>query len=304
MGSYGLPVRSAPAFRYLVICASGVITALLFGPALRQIVSLGIHSDRYLQILIAPLACGLLLYLERTELLARPLPSPRIGIALLSFAVLLGIVSKYAIPRNAAASLALTVSAMVLVWHAAFLACQGVASFRAAIYPLSCLFLMVPVPLSWLDRTSTFLQHGSAALAFRILRLTGIPVFRQGMLFSLPGLDFEVGPECSGIHSSLALMMIAIVAGYLYLRSGWMRAALIVLTVPIALFKNAVRIVAITILGSRVDRAFIDGPFHHRYGGVLFSLVAAALLVLVLAGLQRLEMRRPHRETGIAPGTL
>jgi len=29
-----------------------------------------------------------------------------------------------------------------------------------------------------------------------------------------------------------------------------------------------------------------------------------ALLVLVLAGLQRLEMRRPHRETGIAPGTL
>jgi len=79
------------------------------------------------------------------------------------------------------------------------------------------------------------------------------------------------------------------VAGYLCLRSWWTRTALIVLTAPIALLKNAIRIVVITLLGARVDRAFFDGPFHHRYGGAIFSVVAVALFVAVLAGLQRLE---------------
>ena len=289
MGSYAIPIRSATGFRCAVLFAVCVITALLFGPALWEIVSLGIRSDRYLQILLAPLACVQLLYLERGEIFARSIPSLRIGISLLHLAVLLGIVSRYAIPQDEPVRLVFTVAAMILVWHAAFIVCYGMESFHEAVYPLWCLFLMIPLPLSWLDQTSTLLQHGSAALAYLILRLTGIPVFRQGMLFSLPGLDFQVGPECSGIHSSLALLMIAIVAGYFYLRSGWMRAALMVLTIPIALLKNAIRIVVISVLGARVDRSFIDGPFHHRYGGVIFSVVAAALLVLVLAGLQRLE---------------
>jgi exosortase len=150
---------------------------------------------------------------------------------------------------------------------------------------------MIPLPSSWMDQIVAGFQHGSAAVSYQILRLSGIPVWRRGTLFSLPGLDFEVAPECSGIHSSLALIMIAIVAGYVCLRSGWARAALILLTIPIALFKNAVRIVVISILGAYVDRAFLDGPFHHQYGGLLFSVVAVVLFVLVLAGLQKIEKR-------------
>jgi exosortase len=181
---------------------------------------------------------------------------------------------------------------------AAFVLCYGVQSFRAGLYPLCCMFLLIPLPPSWMDRVAAGLQHGSAAVSYEILRLSGIPVLRRGMLFSLPGLDFEVAPECSGIRSSLALMMVAIVAGYVYLRSGWARSALILLTVPIVLFKNAVRIVVISTLGAFVDRVFIDGPFHHRYGGLLFTVVGVVLFVLVLAGLQKVERRRPGRTVG------
>ena len=182
---------------------------------------------------------------------------------------------------------------------AAFVLCYGMQSFRAGIYPLCCMFLMIPLLPSWMDRIAAVLQHGSAAISYEILRLSGIPVWRRGMLFSLPGLDFEVGPECSGIRSSLAMMMVAIVAGYVYLRSGWARSALILLTIPIILFKNSVRIVVISTLGAYVDRVFIDGPFHHRYGGLLFSVVGVVLLVLVLAGLQKIEMRRRSYGGGV-----
>jgi hypothetical protein len=80
---------------------------------------------------------------------------------------------------------------------------------------------------------------------------------------------------------------------------------LIVLTVPIVIFKNATRIVAISTLAVYVDRIFLDGPFHHQFGGVLFSVVGMVLFILVLGALQKLERRgQPTSRTadsGIAP---
>jgi exosortase len=139
-----------------------------------------------------------------------------------------------------------------------------------------------------MEAVNALLQRGSAAVSYRILWLFGFPVLRHGMQFSIPGLTFEIAPECSGIRSSLTLAMIAIVAGYVYLRSAWARAALILLTIPIVLFKNAVRIVAISTLGAYVDPVFIEGPFH-RYGGLLFSVLGVALFLPALALLYRTE---------------
>jgi exosortase len=291
MGSHVLPVRSSQASRNLVIFAVCLLTLLVFGPSLKTTIGLALHDDRYLQIAVAPLACSLLLFRRRTEIFSRARYSPRAGAPLLALTVLLGIFSVYSTPGSESTGPLVEVFALILVWMAAFVLCFGVHSFRAGLYPLCCMFLMIPLPSSWMDRIVAGFQHGSAAVSYQILRLSGIPVWRRGTLFSLPGLDFEVAPECSGIHSSLALMMIAIVAGYVCLRSGWARAALILLTIPIALFKNAVRIVVISILGAYVDRAFLDGPFHHQYGGLLFSVVAVALFVLLLAGLQKIERR-------------
>jgi exosortase len=118
-------------------------------------------------------------------------------------------------------------------------------------------------------------------------------VLRHGVQVSLPGLNFEIAPECSGIRSSLALLLVAIVAGYVYLRSPWARSALIFLTVvPILVLRNAFRIAVISSLGAYVDRAFVDGPFHHQYGGLLFSLLGVTFFALALAMLQRVERQQ------------
>src|SRR5262249_52340269 len=145
-------------------------------------------------------------------------------------------------------------------------------------YPLSCLLLMIPPPSSWMDRIAAGLQYESAEVTYIMLRVAHLPVLRHGMDFSLRGLNFEVGPECSGIHSTLALLMVAIGAAYVYLGSGWTRALLVLLTVPIVVVKNAARIVVISTLGAYVNRIFVDGPFHHKFGGLVFSVVGVALL--------------------------
>lgn len=294
MGTHILPSRSQAAQK-LTIFAIGLPALLLFWPGLKAAVDLALRDDRYLQILIAPLMCSFLLFRQRAEILSQARPSPRTGIPLLLLAVLLGIVSVYRGPGTSDIDLLLAVLAFVLVWMAAFLTCYGKRSFRMALYPLCCLFLAVPLPPSWMDWLAAGLQRGSAEISFALLRLSGIPVLRHGMQFSLPGLDFEVAPECSGIRSSLTLTMVAIFFGYVYLRSGWARLALTLLTIPIVLFKNALRITVISTLGAYVNRIFVDGPFHHRYGGLVFSIAGVTLFVLVLVGLQKIERRRPSQ---------
>lgn len=274
--------RAEATTRYLFLAALLVIALFLFWPSLISALGLAIHSDRYLQVALAPLVTSFLIFWDRKTIFQQARYSPAVGIPLVACAILLGILFR-------SRSLPLAVLSMVLLALSAFLLCFGPRSFRAALYPLCCLFVTIPFPVEWMNRVATNLQYGSAAVSYAILRVTGIPVFRHDLVFSLPGLDFEVAPECSGIHSSLALLMISLVASYLYLRSGWSRLALILLTIPIALFKNAARIVTLAVLGAYVDRIYIDGPLHHKYGGLVFSVLGAILFVLVLAGLLYLE---------------
>jgi hypothetical protein len=63
------------------------------------------------------------------------------------------------------------------------------------------------------------------------------------------------------------------------------------MTIPVAVFKNAVRIVTISLLGTYVDPGFLHGRLH-RYGGPPFSVLALALLTSLLLGLIRIERRR------------
>jgi exosortase len=202
-------------------------------------------------------------------------------------------------PIQEAAGMAPILFAIVLVWMAAFLLFYGIQSFRKALFALCCLFLMIPVPPELMERMTVALQHGSAATSFQILRLMGIPVFREGMTFMVPGLSIQVAPECSGIHSWLAFVMVAILAARVCLRSPWRILALIASTVPVAIFKNAVRIVTISTLTAYVDRTIIDGPLHHR-GGPVFAIVDLAIFVPLLIAFQRSETRS-RRLNGVMP---
>jgi exosortase/archaeosortase family protein len=64
--------------------------------------------------------------------------------------------------------------------------------------------------------------------------------------------------------------------------------AFTLLTIPVVIFKNAVRIVTISSLGVYLDRGFLHGNLH-KYGGLPFSLLAILILFLVLITLRKAE---------------
>ena len=174
---------------------------------------------------------------------------------------------------------------------AAFALCYGPNPCRQSPFPLALLLAAAPLPQSWLDRSTWFLQQGSALATGWLFSLANVPFVRRDMIFALPKLDIEIARECSGIRSSLVLLVCGLVLGYLFLKSPWARTVIGVAVIPITIAKNGFRIFTLSLLGMYVDPSFLSGRLH-RNGGALFFVVAFIALLGLIRLLRRLERRR------------
>jgi len=277
-----------------------IVSLVPFGTPLMGLITLSLHDDRYSHIVLIPLMATSLIYLQRDRIFAFPRYSISEGGSLLvvGMALLWLTQSRFA-TLSPIDRLSGVVLAIVLVWMAGFVLCYGMQCFRAALFPLLFLLMMIPVPTIALDKTVVALQEGSAVMTYGLFKLLGVPVLWQHFKFSLPGVEIEIAKECSGIRSSLALFITSILAGHVFLQSTWRRVLLILFTVPVVIFKNAVRIVTISCLGVYVNPAFLEGKLH-RYGGLPFSLLSLAILVPLLFALQKGETSTSERPRGDA----
>jgi len=176
----------------------------------------------------------------------------------------------------------------------AFIACYGKAAWSQAKFPLGFLLFAVPMPQVILDPIVRWLQHGSAAVVNSLFVLLHVSFLRDGLDFYLSGLTIAIAPECSGIRSSYALLVLTVLLSHLTLRTTWHRVVLVLAVVPLVLLKNGIRIVTLCLLTLHVDRSVITGPLHHQGGFVFFGLalfVEGALCWL----LQRSEVRERSR---------
>jgi len=192
--------------------------------------------------------------------------------------------------------LALLTAATVVLWLGGFLLFYGSRAFRTAVFPLMFLVFFIPIPSVILDRTIAFLQRGSAEMAYVILKLSGTPVLRESAyIFRLPDLVIEVAPACSGIRSGISLLISSLLAGHLFLRSAWRRSALVIVAIPVLLFKNALRIGTLSYLAVHVDKRILTSELH-REGGIPFFVLGLLLLYPVLAILIRSENKTTAKE--------
>ena len=288
-------LRSIP--RSLLFLLVLLVLLVPFWQPLSLLFKLSLQSDRYTHIIFVPFISLCVFYFERKAILPNAHYAPRIGIPLFALGLILFWILKQRPSPTETSSLFRLMPSIVLVWAAGFLLCYGAQSLRAALFPVCFLVLMVPMPVGMLDQITLGLQKGSADVSYLLFKISGIPVFRQGFRFSLPSVEIEIAEQCSGIRSSLALLITSILAGHVFLRSWWSKGLLVLFTIPVVIFKNSLRIVTISALGMYVNRAFLYGNLH-RNGGMLFALLAVLMLVPALLALQRAERLLGHREKG------
>ena len=169
---------------------------------------------------------------------------------------------------------AMTLSFLLMLLAAGF-ASLGTTTMAAIAFPVSLLIFMVPYPEFALDGIESFFQQTSAATACGMLHLAGTTVLKNGLELTLPavppdadhplgGMSLRVAPECSGIHSSQVLLITSLLAGNLFLRSSWRRAALALFIVPLAIARNGFRIFVISELCIHIGPQMIHSPIHHQ----------------------------------------
>jgi exosortase len=141
-----------------------------------------------------------------------------------------------------------------------------------------------------MERFILLLQTCSAEVSYGIFKLTGIPIFREGFRFDLPGLSVEVAKQCGGIRSSLVLFIVSLLAGHLFLTSRRNKFILLLWVLPITIVKNAIRIVTLSLIAVYVDPRVLESTIHRR-GGIPFFILALSLLGVVIWWLMRSENR-------------
>ena len=272
-----------------------VASVVLFWGPLRELAALALANDPYSYILLIPAISAFVLYMERRNACAgvganhgsiRAAAGPTI--ALVVSGVLAELLATRAVKLPEEYDLSIRVLTVVLTWAAIFAVCYGAQILKAASFPFLLLLLVVPIPSRLMDKIVTSLQWGAADATYALFHLAGVPVFRTGVNFELPVIGIEVAKECSSIHSACALFITSLLVGHLFLRSLRAKVCLALLAIPIAMFTNAVRIVTLWFLATKVDMGFLYGNLHHN-GGILFSLVSLSILIGCLYLLRTLE---------------
>lgn len=161
---------------------------------------------------------------------------------------------------------------------------------RAATFPFAFLILMVPLSDGLANSLETASKLASAEAADLFFNLTGTPVVRNGNVFQLPDIAIEVAQECSGIRSSLVLLITSLLASHLFLKSPWRRIVFVALVIPLGILRNGFRILVIGLLCIEYGPQMIHSVIHKR-GGPLFFAASLIPLFLLLWWLRRGEAR-------------
>ncbi len=102
----------------------------------------------------------------------------------------------------------------------------------------------------------------------------------------LANTSLEVAEACSGIRSLISLLTLGIVFGYFADKRGWVRTAIALSTVPVAIISNGARVAGTGIAAHRWGPSVAEG-FLHEFSGWVVFMVAFALML----GLQQLIVR-------------
>jgi EpsI family protein len=147
---------------------------------------------------------------------------------------------------------------------------------RQLAFPLGYLFLVVPVGQALVPALMEF----TADFTVAAIRLSGIPVYREGLYFSLPSGDFEVAKACSGIRYLMASIASGALIAYLSVRSWPRRLAFMAFAVVLPILANGIRAYLIVILAHLSDMELATGADHLIYGWLFFGVVIFVMIAV------------------------
>ena len=164
---------------------------------------------------------------------------------------------------------------------------QGAAAFHFGtrwvkdnLFAVAFLLFAIPFPEPAVAAIEFGLQTASATASDELFRLAGETYTRTGMAFKFTTITILVAPECSGIRSTLVLFITGVLGAHLLLRNTFHRITVVSVIIPLGIFRNALRIVTLTLLSVHVKPEIMDSALHKRGGPLFFAVSLIPLFVL------------------------
>jgi exosortase A len=258
-----------PAWRAPLLGLLALLLGLgaLFQGTLLAMVQIWHRSETFAHAFLVPPIALWLIWRRREQLRSlspRPLPLLLLPMALLALVWLLGeLVGSNAVTQ------AMVVAMVVL----AVPTMLGLEVSRRIAFPLGFLFFCVPIG----DFMLPVLMQYTADFTVAALRLSGIPVYREGLQFIIPSGQWSVVEACSGVRYLIASVMVGTLFAYLNFHSLKRRLLFILFATLLPVLANWLRAYGIVMLGHVSGNTLAVGADHLVYGWVFFGIVMLAM---------------------------
>lgn len=157
------------------------------------------------------------------------------------------------------------------------------STFRAMRFPVLFLVFVIPLPSAAIDAVTLPLINITADLVAGILPLLNVEVARSANVLTVNGAGLDaihqiiVAPECSGIRSLVSLLALSSLFTHMLGRSAGHSAALMLLTIPLVVLGNLIRVTSTVLMIVFVSPDTAESFFHWSSGLLLFAVTLAGL---------------------------
>ncbi len=143
-------------------------------------------------------------------------------------------------------------------------------------FPLGFLFFSVPIGEFFMPQ----LMDWTADFTILALRLSGIPVYRQGLSFVIPSGTWSVVEACSGVRYLIASLTVGTLYAYLNYQSTRRRLLFVLASILVPIVANWIRAYMIVMLGHYSGNTIAVGVDHLIYGWVFFGIVIMLMFII------------------------
>lgn len=246
------------------------------------------RSDTFMHCFLIPPIVLWLIWRQRDEL-AKIAPRPDLRFlmpfAIVAFFWLLGeLAAVNAITQLAFTGLVVLLVPVLLGWRVT----------AAIALPLAFLFFAVPIG----EFIMPPMMEWTANFTVFALRLTGIPVYREGLQFVLPSGNWSVVEACSGIRYLIASVTVGTLFAYLNFHSLKRRLAFILVAILVPILANWLRAYGIVMLGHLSGNQLAVGVDHLVYGWLFFGVV---ILLMFFIGSRWADVPPPAGRAAAKP---
>jgi len=250
----------------------GALLVICYAPILYRMGVQWANDENMGHGFFVPVIAGYIVWQRRAALLATPRQPNGWGLALVIWAALQALVA------TLGAELFTARFAFLIALWGTILYLGGTRWIKILLFPLALLLFMIPIPAIIYAALTLRLQTLASQLGELMIGWMGIPVLRAGNTLQLPSQTLDIAEACSGIRSLLSLGFLSLVYAYSTDKRVWMRWALLIATIPIAIGANGIR-VAVTGLLSEINTDLARGAYHEAEGYIVFVVALVALVI-------------------------